>query len=222
MDLQEDRLHAARAIASELKAIQDVFPESTLVYTPAYPLMGRTVRNGVLLVDGVPISQTVFARDVSEGLAVPMLNAENEDDLARLGTPPLAAGAGGFARHWVRGLPGPRIKRAEWPRVQEWQLVCGSQHPLSLHQAAFSTSIRSWTGQRPLPHQGLIVFGGDTAREVFLSLGARRLTPLGEVLAGVPLSILDSEPGPVPVITKAGAFGPENVVEQILQKMSQP
>ena len=34
-----------------------------LVYAPAYPRMGRTVRAGRLYVDGVPVSETAFARD---------------------------------------------------------------------------------------------------------------------------------------------------------------
>ena len=35
-----------------------------VVYVPAYPKLGRTVRDGRLLVDGLPLEQTAFARDV--------------------------------------------------------------------------------------------------------------------------------------------------------------
>ncbi len=41
----------------------EAFPGRPLVYVPAYPAMGRTVADGVLLLDGVPIAQTVFAED---------------------------------------------------------------------------------------------------------------------------------------------------------------
>jgi len=39
------------------------FPGLPLVYAPAFPQLGRTVRDGVLLVDGVPVSETAFAAD---------------------------------------------------------------------------------------------------------------------------------------------------------------
>jgi uncharacterized protein YgbK (DUF1537 family) len=44
-------------------ALRGLFPERPLVYVPAYPAMGRTVREGVLHVDGVPVAETAFARD---------------------------------------------------------------------------------------------------------------------------------------------------------------
>ncbi len=50
-------------IASELQALIRAFPGQPVVYAPAYPRLGRTVRNGVLFVDGVPVDRTVFAID---------------------------------------------------------------------------------------------------------------------------------------------------------------
>lgn len=44
-------------IAASIRALGRV------VYLPAYPAMGRTVENGRLLVHGVPVDQTEFARD---------------------------------------------------------------------------------------------------------------------------------------------------------------
>jgi uncharacterized protein YgbK (DUF1537 family) len=53
---------------------------------------------------------------------------------------------------------------------------------------------------------GLIATGGDIARAVLGALGAGGLHLLGEVEPGVPIGIADAK-RPVPVVTKAGAFG---------------
>ncbi len=50
-------------IASELQALILAFPGQPVVYVPAYPRLGRTVRDGVLLVDGMPVDRTTFAID---------------------------------------------------------------------------------------------------------------------------------------------------------------
>jgi uncharacterized protein YgbK (DUF1537 family) len=50
-------------IASEISAVMEGYPDSPLLYMPAYPAMGRTVRAGTLHVDGVPVNETVFAQD---------------------------------------------------------------------------------------------------------------------------------------------------------------
>ena len=50
-------------IASEISAVMEAYPDLPLLYMPAYPAMGRTVRGGILHVDGVPVNETVFAQD---------------------------------------------------------------------------------------------------------------------------------------------------------------
>jgi D-threonate/D-erythronate kinase len=50
-------------IAAEFKGLCDAFPDSPLLYVPAYPKMGRTVRAGILCVNGIPVTNTSFARD---------------------------------------------------------------------------------------------------------------------------------------------------------------
>src|SRR3954452_21254922 len=47
-------------IATEFRALLDVFSERTLVYAPAYPQMGRTVVAGRLFVGGTPVSESAF------------------------------------------------------------------------------------------------------------------------------------------------------------------
>jgi len=50
-------------IGAELDAILDVFPSPLAVLTPAFPPAGRAVRDGVLLVRGVPVHRTATGRD---------------------------------------------------------------------------------------------------------------------------------------------------------------
>jgi uncharacterized protein YgbK (DUF1537 family) len=50
-------------LVESVEAVRRVYPESPLMYAPAYPKMGRTVRQGVLYVNGVPVSKTAFGRD---------------------------------------------------------------------------------------------------------------------------------------------------------------
>jgi uncharacterized protein YgbK (DUF1537 family) len=53
---------------------------------------------------------------------------------------------------------------------------------------------------------GLAATGGDIARAVLSSLGASGVHLVGEVEPGVPLGLADT-PRPLPLVTKAGAFG---------------
>lgn len=53
---------------------------------------------------------------------------------------------------------------------------------------------------------GLVSTGGETARAVLQAVGATGLRLISELEPGVPLSVTEGW-GPVPVITKAGAFG---------------
>jgi uncharacterized protein YgbK (DUF1537 family) len=50
-------------IASEVKALADFYPAWLVGYAPAYPALGRTVKHGLLYVDGVAVEHTEFARD---------------------------------------------------------------------------------------------------------------------------------------------------------------
>ncbi|MCZ2154089.1 MAG: four-carbon acid sugar kinase family protein [Bryobacterales bacterium] len=46
-------------------ALLRAFPGVAMVYIPAYPALGRTVRGGELLVDGIPLAQTPYSRNAS-------------------------------------------------------------------------------------------------------------------------------------------------------------
>lgn len=51
-------------IAAEINALCTAFRGSSLLYVPAYPKMGRTVRKGILYVAGIPVTETRFAIDL--------------------------------------------------------------------------------------------------------------------------------------------------------------
>jgi uncharacterized protein YgbK (DUF1537 family) len=50
-------------IAIEFKSVSSVVPERPIVYVPAYPKLGRTVLDGRLYVNGIPVHETAFALD---------------------------------------------------------------------------------------------------------------------------------------------------------------
>jgi D-threonate/D-erythronate kinase len=50
-------------ITSEIAAVMEGYPDLPLLYMPAYPAMNRTVREGTLRVNGVPVNETGFAED---------------------------------------------------------------------------------------------------------------------------------------------------------------
>ena len=214
-------------IGAELAVLAAAFPGRRLIVCPAYPQLGRTVRGGKLLVDGVPVSETDFARDprwpVTDA-TIPwgeVHDAETDADLARIANlcDPrcIAVGAGGLAR-WVLAPRGP--VRAEVPRGRRWLVVCGSLHPASLRQAERARAIgvdvvagvdAAEQALRRKP-EAMIIFGGETTYETLRGLGRESVTTLGEVLPGVPLSMA----GDTPVITKAGGFGGDDLVRTIL------
>lgn len=140
-------------IRESLHALKRRFPERDLVYVPAYPAMGRTVRGGVLYVHGVPLAGTAFARDplnpvrdssaaaIGEGLAE-VRDGETEADLAAAaeslrGRNAIAAGTAGFVGHWMRTLPVARSRVTPWRIVAgDTLVVVGSRHPVARAQAA--------------------------------------------------------------------------------------
>jgi uncharacterized protein YgbK (DUF1537 family) len=143
-------------IAPELRALLELIPCRSMVYAPAYPEMGRTVRRGRLFVAGEPVDQTVFADDpvdpvresdlgvILRGLPVQVEDGETSDDVLAVAAriiaadpPPLAAGpaalAGGLA-----ALLGARHagQLRSWPRLPRCLVVNGSRHPASAAQVA--------------------------------------------------------------------------------------
>lgn len=231
-------------IAAELRALMQACPDRSLVYVPAYPEMGRTVRNGHLFVDGVPVHRTAFANDplnpvrashiagLLEGLAATVLDGEITADIEAAAReilsqnpPPVAAGPAALA-----GFLGHK-PAFETPRLSRCLVVNGSLHPASATQIEFARSSgvldHHWLScdrnpecVRQMLAQGhfdaLIVFGGDTAFDIHRALGTPDFHTYGELVPGVPLS----KSGDLFWITKAGGFGPPELLYDIRKRMT--
>jgi D-threonate/D-erythronate kinase len=50
-------------VGAEIEALLAGLGRTTAVLCPAFPAMGRTIRQGILFVDGKPVTQTQYARD---------------------------------------------------------------------------------------------------------------------------------------------------------------
>jgi uncharacterized protein YgbK (DUF1537 family) len=142
-------------LAAELRAVAEAFPARPLVYAPAYPAMGRTVRGGRLYVDGAPLEQTTFARDplnpvhtgdiaaLLGGLPVRVLDGETDADveaaaraIASASPLPVAAGPAALAGALAGALDLAPRPPARWPALPRALVVNGSLHPASAAQVA--------------------------------------------------------------------------------------
>jgi D-threonate/D-erythronate kinase len=143
-------------IGAELEALMRLYPDSPVIYAPAYPAMGRTVKSGYLRVHGVPVHETSFARDalnpirtsfipdvIPGGLAIRLFDGETEDDIAAaareiLGSSDcrIAAGPAALAEHLARQVDLPRGPITHLPAIRTCLVVNGSRHELSLRQIA--------------------------------------------------------------------------------------
>jgi uncharacterized protein YgbK (DUF1537 family) len=70
-------------IGGELSALSAALPGRSVVYSPAYPRMGRTVSEGILFVHGIPVSDTEFAHDplnpVRRSFIPEILRSQNDE-----------------------------------------------------------------------------------------------------------------------------------------------
>ena len=230
-------------IGVELSALAQAFPGMRVVYVPAYPRMGRTVLEGRLFVDGVPVHLTEFARDplnpvrkseVPAPAGVEVWDAETDEDVARAaaslletGAPVLAAGPAALAEALSRRM-GAGNATANFPKVRRCLVVNGSLHPLSARQAAAMAPDDEWViwpcagagiGRKVREvvedFDGIFVFGGDTAFEILQALGCEVVRPLGEIVPGVPLSRIEVAGREAIFLSKAGGFGPVDIVASI-------
>jgi uncharacterized protein YgbK (DUF1537 family) len=245
-------------ILPEFEAILAEFPESQIMYAPAYPAMGRTVRGGLLYVDGIPVHQTPFASDPLNPIAsshvpsipgVTVCDGETDNDVREIAKralqqspPALAAGPAALARA-IAELTGADRVRPALPRVNRALVVNGSLNPVSVEQVrsagesgclppawtilnGFQSASTGIQRAREMGNQvagilrsgsfdTLIVFGGDTAFGIMSALQVDIINPIAEILPGVPISRIEAGGRAVHVITKAGGFGPVDILERI-------
>jgi uncharacterized protein YgbK (DUF1537 family) len=69
------------------------------------------------------------------------------------------------------------------------------------------------------PVDGLVIFGGSTAYAVLRALGVKVVQPLGELFAGVAVSVARYRSRDLTLITKAGGFGGAGSLVSILERL---
>lgn len=74
------------SVAAELHAVRQALPKARVLFAPANPRVGRTVKDGVLLVRGVPVAETEFGRDP----ACPLRHSAIRDILGDVATDRIA------------------------------------------------------------------------------------------------------------------------------------
>ena len=207
-----------------------------VIVCPAFPALGRTVVEGVVRVDGIPIAdgnlRSVFSGFAgSSGLFLPTVRSD--EDLATLvrtmtTTNVLWVGSAGLARHVAEAMPptarptaaGTIASAPMTVTARRVAVVVGSQHQLTLEQLRAlepSTVVHRIDPRQTWDIDGLpavlagidaiVLTGGHTARATLDALGIDRLDVCGEVEVGVPWSWATVGDRRVAVVTKAGGFG---------------
>jgi uncharacterized protein YgbK (DUF1537 family) len=146
-------------IREEFRALLDVYSNQSITYVPAYPRMGRTVRDGRLYVRGVPVHIGAFAADslnpvrqsdipaLLTGLPVEVLDGTSDADVLAAANriaaelpPSIAAGPAALAGALAKCVPLPRSSMPPCPRLSRCLVVNGSLHPASVDQVSFAKS----------------------------------------------------------------------------------
>jgi len=237
-------------IAAELGALMNAFPDRALIYAPAYPDLGRTVRNSCLLIDGVPAHQTAFARDplnpvcesdirkVLSGLDIRVVDGETNADVENaareiLASEPyaLAAGpgalAGALARLMGLALSGP----AEHPLLHRCLVVNGSLHPASSAQIDCARARGLFDGEWVLcgREPGAVLRALNESRfDGIVVFGGDTAFEIHEALQLPELRTMGEVLTGVPIsqcggmywITKAGGFGPPELLCDIRRRVT--
>lgn len=178
-------------ITAELAALAEAFPERGLIYAPAYPALGRTVRDGALFVDGLPIAETAFASDtlnpIYEGdvrrlvgdLPATVLDGETDEDILAAADrilftdpPALAAGPAGLAAALARRI-GHGAHALEVEPVRRCLVVNGSRHPASLVQVDAACGERVFDDGWELFDEPIVGEGVERARRLGRRVVAR-------------------------------------------------
>lgn len=144
-------------IAAELRALLEILPDRRIIYSPAYPDMGRTVCGGRLFVDGVPVHQSAFATDslnpvhesdigaLLNGVPATVLDGKSNADVQAAAQtisaspdPVIAAGPAALAGALAECLDLDRKETRGLPKLPRCLVVNGSMHPVSAAQIEFA------------------------------------------------------------------------------------
>lgn len=174
---------------------------------PLAPVSDGLIRN-VLARQDAPLERIV----IHEGAAEEDLERA-ADALAGEPAPRLAAGPAGLLAVLARRLHLER-RPSPLPRAHRCLVINGSAHPASCAQIEAASAAGVFSGgwragtvvDADAEAAALIVFGGETAREVLRRYGDPLLFPFAEPLPGVVASWMDTVPKRL-LVTKAGGFG---------------
>jgi uncharacterized protein YgbK (DUF1537 family) len=197
---------------------------------PALPGEGRVTAGGIQRWPGGEADlRGLLGPLLAEG-AVEVRDAATDADLDAVAREALqrgdrlVAGSAGLAAALARALglgqpPAPPAFGCVRPLA-----VVGSREPAALAQAAFARA-RGWAvyvpgeGARP-ERDGLLLTGGQTAARVLRALEATELELLGEVLPRMAAArIRGGSADGLPVVLKAGAFGPEDAIHRAMKAL---
>lgn len=156
-------------ISAELQALAELYPAWRIGYAPAYPALGRTVRSGVLYVDGIVVSETEFAQDALNPIGTSAVSAildpvlpctifdgethehldETAQTIVRSDTMRIAAGPAGLAEMIAARIDLQRAAVPALPAIATCLLINGSRHERSASQMRYAEA----PGWRPLRKQ---------------------------------------------------------------------
>ena len=208
----------------EIEAAKEAFGFTGEVVTPAFPDMGRMVRDGCLYVHD--------RHHPHAGLS--LLDASCNEDLdaivaEHLSRTVLWAGSAGLASALARRIYGP-MKACSAPSLAKPLVFCiGTDHSVTKRQMEELNGqyvfqiVRGRTSpgeiRQALDCAGAFcVSGGDTASMVLSALGADGIDVKGEVVTGVPWGLLlGGEMNGLPVVTKSGGFGAPDTLVRVAE-----
>jgi uncharacterized protein YgbK (DUF1537 family) len=183
-------------IGAELRALTRMYPDAQIAYVPAYPAMARTVRNGHLYVNGIPVHETSFAGDplnpvtessiarvVGENIPCTIFDCETSEDVTRIAFAILQesryrilAGPAALAEAIAASIDVPRQTPSRWPIIVNCLIVNGSLHERSAQQiscakasgVASAAEGASWRILQPVihPSDASLDIANQTGREV--------------------------------------------------------
>lgn len=196
---------------------------------------------------GTELPCTVFDGETDEHLAEAARAILSHENMR------IAAGPAGLAEMIAAAIDLPRTGAGMWPRVRSCIVMNGSRHSCSMeqvrgaaavgwrvlsmeHEAGLvAAEVASAHARHLMQHLGTdvpdaaFVIGGDTAFAVVRELGFPLLSPVGEVVPGVPLTVIAASrlqlaiPGrrrDLILITKAGGFGDDDIIARIHARLS--
>lgn len=223
----------------EIALTMEAFGYHQAIITPAYPEIGRTVKNGFL---ELPESLDIAAKLHADGLPLnrcQILDATTNEDLAEIvrrfsGERVLWCGSGGLGLALAESFPERPLPQGE-PAPGPVCFCIGSTHPATQAQVAALPTTETLIQidrnrttpieirvllNRPKP-AALFITGGDTATMVLSALGATAITLRGEIVRGVPWGVIEGGiMDQVPVVTKSGGFGAPDTLVRVAEFFS--